>query len=263
MTTYENTYRSRAEQGEIQLGTWITMIRTPAVLTLLKAAGLDFARIDMEHSPFSMETVADMATLARALSFPIVVRPPEGNREWITRLLDSGVWNLHIPQVDTPEQAVEVANCCRYAPAGERGMYGFGPHTEYRTLPPAEHMATANARVHVTIMLETKQAFDRLDEIASVPGIDAMTIGPTDLAQNLGVLGTPSQKSVLTAHRQRLVEAARKHGKQVAMITDSLEGVREMIALGATIINYASDAGVLRAGYATVADEVKRTGGKR
>ncbi len=86
-----NAYRDRAERGEVQLGTWVTMIRTPAVLTLLRAAGLDFVRVDMEHSPFSMETVADMAILARALDFPMVVRPPEGNREWITRLLDAGV----------------------------------------------------------------------------------------------------------------------------------------------------------------------------
>ena len=118
----ENGYRVRAERGLVQIGTWVTMIRTPAVLTLLRAAGLDFARVDMEHSPFSMETVADMATLARALDFPLVVRPPEGNREWITRLLDAGVWNLHIPQIDTPEQAAAVAACCRYAPLGERGM---------------------------------------------------------------------------------------------------------------------------------------------
>ena len=116
-------------------------------------------------------------------------------------------------------------------------MYGFGPHTEYRALPPAEHMAAANARVHVTIMLETTGAFDRLDEIASVPGIDALTLGPTDLAQNLGVLGTPAQRKVLDEYRRRLVDAARKHGKAVAMLTDSVEGVREMIALGATIIN--------------------------
>ena len=54
-----NAYRTRAERGEVQLGTWITMIRTPSILTLLKAAGLDFARVDMEHSPFSMETIAD------------------------------------------------------------------------------------------------------------------------------------------------------------------------------------------------------------
>src|SRR2546429_200977 len=184
---HDNAYRVRAEHGDVQLGTWVTMIRTPAVLTLLKAAGLDFARVDMEHSPFSMETVADMATLARALDFPLVVRPPEGNREWITRLLDAGVWNLHVPQVDTPEQAAEVAACSRYAPLGERGMYGFGPHTMYRTLPPGEHMAEANARVHVTAMLESRRAFERLDEIAAAPGIDALTIGPTDLAQNRGV----------------------------------------------------------------------------
>jgi 2-keto-3-deoxy-L-rhamnonate aldolase RhmA len=253
----DNHYRARAERGEVQIGTWITMIRTPAVLTLLRAAGLDFARLDMEHSPFSMETVADMATLARALDFPLVVRPPDGNREWITRLLDAGVWNLHVPQVDTPEQAAEVAACARYAPLGARGMYGFGPHTMYETVPAAEHMARANARVHVTAMLETRRAFDRLDEIASVPGIDALTIGPTDLAQNLGVLGTPAQKPTLSEYRQRLAEAARKHGKAVAMLTDSVEGVREMIALGATIINYSSDAAVLRSGYAAMTAAVR------
>jgi len=258
MSLRENAYRARAERGEIQIGTWVNMIRTPAVLTLLKNAGLDFARIDMEHSPFSMETVADMATLARALDFPIVVRPPEGSREWITRLLDSGVWNLHIPQVDTPKQAIEVAKASHYAPAGERGMFGFGPHTEFQTSAPTEHMATANARVHVTIMLESKSAFAYLDDIASVPGIDAMTIGPTDLAQDLGVLGTPKQKEVLMEYRQRLAEAAKKHKKQVAMITDSLEGVREMVKLGATIINYSSDVAVLRSAYVAVVNEVKK-----
>ena len=96
-----NAYRARAERGEVQIGTWVTMVRNPAILTLLRAAGLDFVRVDMEHSSYSMETVADMAALARALDFPMVVRPPEGNREWITRLLDAGVWNLHVPQVDT------------------------------------------------------------------------------------------------------------------------------------------------------------------
>ncbi|HEU4369555.1 MAG TPA: aldolase/citrate lyase family protein [Methylomirabilota bacterium] len=252
-----NAYRERAERGEVQIGTWITMIRTPAVLTLLQAAGLDFVRVDMEHSAFSMETVADMATLARALEFPVVVRPPEGNREWITRLLDAGVWNLHVPQVDTPEQAAAVVACTRYAPLGERGMYGFGPHTMYRTLPPAEHMAAANARVHVTAMLESKRAFERLDAIAAVPGIDALTIGPTDLAQDLGVLGTPAQRDVLDDHRRRLVAACRKHGKAVSMAVDSVESVRGMIAMGATIVNYASDTAVLRAAYATAVADIR------
>src|SRR6476469_10230980 len=122
----DNGYRARSERGEVQIGTWITMIRTPSVLTLLRAAGLDFVRVDMEHSAFSIETVADMATLARALDFPLVVRPPEGNREWITRLLDAGVWNLHVPQVESAEQAAAVVAATRSAPLGSRGMYGSG-----------------------------------------------------------------------------------------------------------------------------------------
>ena len=60
--------------------------------------------------------------------------------------------------------------------------------------PLAEHTAHANARVHVTAMLESKRAFAKLDEIAATPGIDALTIGPTDLAQDLGVLGTPARR---------------------------------------------------------------------
>jgi 2-keto-3-deoxy-L-rhamnonate aldolase RhmA len=252
-----NAYRGRSERGEVQIGTWIMMVRTPGILTLLQSAGLDFVRVDMEHASFSMETVADMATLARALDFPMVVRPPEGNREWITRLLDAGVWNLHIPQVDSAKQAAEVVACTRYAPLGQRGMYGFGPHTQYRTLLPAEHMAAANARVHVTAMLESQAAFEELDGIASTPGIDALTIGPTDLAQDLGVLGTPRQRDVLNDYRRRLVDAGRKHGKAVSMAVDSVETVREMIGMGATIVNFSSETAVLRAGYATAVAAIR------
>jgi 2-dehydro-3-deoxyglucarate aldolase/4-hydroxy-2-oxoheptanedioate aldolase len=253
-----NRMRARAELGEIQIGTWITMIRTPGILTLLQAAGLDFARIDMEHGAFSIETVADMAALARALDFPLVVRPPDGSREWITRLLDAGVPNLHVPQVDTPEQAVRIARAARYAPLGERGMYGFGPHTGYRPRPITEHTVSTNAQVHVTVMLETRRAFECLDEIAAVPGIDALTLGPSDLAQDLGVLGTPAQRGVIDEHRRRLVDSARRHGKGVAMLTDTVESVREMITLGVTLINYASDAAVLRAGYASLVAAIRR-----
>ena len=169
----------------------------------------------------------------------MLTTPPEGNREWITRLLDAGVWNLHATR--------------RWA----NGTYGDGPHTEFRTQPPAEHLATANARAHVTAMLESADAFRRLDEIAAVPGIDALTIGPTDLAQDLGAPGTPSQHQALNEHRSGLIEIARKHGKAVAMAVDTIELVREVIAQGATIVNYSSDVGILRTGYAAAVTELR------
>src|SRR5919109_5401503 len=122
MAITTNPMQAALAAGRVQIGTWINLVRNPAVLTLLKAAGLDYARLDMEHSSPSIETVADMAVLARALDLPLLVRPPAGTREWITRLLDVGVWGLHIPQVDTPEIARAVVEAARYAPVGMRGQ---------------------------------------------------------------------------------------------------------------------------------------------
>src|SRR5262245_37887828 len=100
-----NPFTQALADGQVQIGTWINLIHNPSVLTLLQTTGLDFARIDMEHSPATIQTVAEMAALSRALGFPVTVRPPAASREWVTRLLDVGVWGLHIPQVDTPEIA--------------------------------------------------------------------------------------------------------------------------------------------------------------
>ena len=252
-----NPYRAKAEAGQVQFGTWLNLVRNPAVLTLLKSAGLDFARVDMEHSAYSFETVADMAVMSRALDFPIAVRPPDGERGTITRLLDSGIWNLHVPQVDTPEQAYAVAQAARYAPDGQRGMSALGPHLDFEVVSQAERVKHQNSQIHITVMLESKQAFEKLDEIASVEGVNALTLGPSDLAQDLGVLGTPSQSKVLREHRVRLAEAARNHGKAVAMAVDTIEAVREVIALGATIVNYSSDTNVLRSTYAAAVAEIR------
>jgi 2-keto-3-deoxy-L-rhamnonate aldolase RhmA len=97
MVLQRNRMHAALAAGQVQIGTWLNLARNPAILTLLKSAGLDYARVGMEHSSPSIETVADMAVLACALEFPLVVRPPAGNREWITRLRDAGVWGLHVP----------------------------------------------------------------------------------------------------------------------------------------------------------------------
>ncbi len=249
--------REAVSRGEVQIGTWVNMIRNPAILTLLKAAGLDFARIDMEHSSPSMETMTDMALLARALDFPIVVRPPEANREWITRLLDAGVWNLHCPQVDTPEHAREIVEASRYAPMGSRGMTGNSPGTDYESGGSArERLDNANTQVFVTVMFESGSAFDHLDEIASMDGIDALTLGPTDVAQDLGVLGTPDEEKVLDDLRDRIIEAANKYGKTTAMMVNSLSQARQWKDAGALLLSYSSDVAILQAGYREALEEI-------
>jgi 2-keto-3-deoxy-L-rhamnonate aldolase RhmA len=255
---YGNPIRAAVQRREVQFGTWINLVRNPAILTLLKASGLDFARVDMEHSSPSIETVADMALLARAIEFPIVVRPPEANREWITRLLDVGVWNLHCPQVDTADQAAAIVQAAYYAPMGSRGQAGNGPANDYETrLTMAERMAYANSQVFVTVMLETGAAFDHLDAIAAMPGIDALTLGPTDLAQDLGVYGSPDENRVLDEHRRRIIDAANRHGKTAAMLVSSAAQARQWKEAGVLLLGYSSEVGVLQDGYRRALDEIK------
>jgi 2-keto-3-deoxy-L-rhamnonate aldolase RhmA len=256
-----NPMKSASAAGRVQLGTWINLVRNPALLTLLKSAGMDYARVDMEHSSPSIETVADMAMLGRALDFPVVVRPPEGNREWVTRLLDVGVMGLHVPQVDNPDIAHQVVQAARYAPVGVRGMAGLGSHNDFAPTSDirADH-AFLNEQIHITAMLESAEGFRYIDEIVGMTGIDAVTLGPTDLAQDLGVLGTPDQERVLDEHRHRLIEAAARHGKDVAMLVQTLEEAERWIASGVKIIAYASDAAVLRSGFTTAVRRLRPHG---
>jgi 2-keto-3-deoxy-L-rhamnonate aldolase RhmA len=234
------------------------MIRNPAILPLLKSAGLDFARVDMEHASPSVETIADMAVLARALDFPIAVRPPKANREWITRLLDIGVWNLHCPQVESAAHAAEIVAASRYAPAGLRGMIGLSPGNDFGTAgTPAERKAFANRQVFVTVMFETARAFDDLDAIAAMDGIDALTLGPNDLAQDLGVYGTPDQGRVLDEKREQILAAARKHGKTCAMLVSSAEQARQWKDAGVLLLVYGSEVDMLHGGFSRAMAEIK------
>jgi 2-keto-3-deoxy-L-rhamnonate aldolase RhmA len=212
----------------------------------------------MEHSSPSMETIADMALVARAIDFPIAVRPPRANREWITRLLDAGVWNLHCPQVENADHAREIVAASRYAPQGLRGNGGLGPSTDFEaTLTLAERRAFANHQVFVTVMFETEAAFEHLDAIAGMDGIDALTLGPADLAQDMGVFGTPDQARALDEKRDLILAAARKHGKTCSMLVSSQEQAKQWKDAGALLLVYLSDVEMLHAGFAQAMADIR------
>src|ERR1700735_2010144 len=253
-----NSMRAGLERGEPQIGTWLTMVRNPAILSLMECARLYFARVDMEHTALTIEHIADLAVLARALNFPISVRPPKANREWITRLLDVGVWNLHCPQVESAAHAAEIVAASRYAPRGLRGNGGPGVATDFDTAGTvAERRAFANRQVFVTVMLETEAAFADLDAIAAMDGIDALTIGPADLAQDLGVFGSPDQARVLDEKRDLILAAAKKHGKTCAMLCSSQEQAKQWKEAGALLLAYSSDSEVLHGAFRQSMSSIK------
>ena len=253
-----NPLRAGVARGELQIGTWVNMMRNPASMTMFKQAGLDFVRIDMEHSSPSIETVSDFAAMGRALDFPVMVRPPEANREWITRLLDIGIYNIHCPQVDTPQHAAEIVAASRYTPRGSRGMSGESPGNDFDTsMPMMERLKFTNDQVFITVMFESAQAFEHLDEIAAMDGIDALTLGPQDLAQDLGVFGTPDQDRVLDEKRTQIVEAANKYDKTCDMLVGSAEQARQWRDAGVLLVVYSTEVSVLMNGYKSALAEIR------
>jgi 2-keto-3-deoxy-L-rhamnonate aldolase RhmA len=253
-----NPLRLGIDRNVPQIGTWINMVRNPAILTLYKAAGADFARLDVEHSSPSIETVANMAAMARALDFPLAVRPPEANREWITRLLDIGVWNLHCPQVRDAKHAAEIASASRYTPRGRRGNGGLGVGNDFdKTGTDVDRRKFANEQVFVTAMVETASALDELDGIAGTDGIDALTLGAADLAQDLGVRDTPDEASVMDEKRNEIFEAAKRHRKIFAVMVSTPEQARRWMNKGALLVIYSSDVDLLHEGLSNAMTLIK------
>lgn len=221
-------------------------VRTPSVLTLMKTIGMDFVRVDMEHTTISLDTVSSMAALARALPFGLCVRVPSIRREWITRVLDAGVTNIYVPQIRNAEMVEKVVEAARYEPLGNRGTFEPGPQNDYEE---EQNLVALNQRVQVSVMLESPEAFRNIDEIASVEGIDTLAMGPADLAQELGVYGHPDESSIIDEYRFQLRDAARKHGKFCEMGVWSLEDIDQWVAEGAHALTYLTDTLVVRAGF--------------
>ena len=254
-----NPIKAGVVRGDLQVGTWINMLRNPAMLTLLKQTGLDFVRVDMEHSSPSIETVADFAVMGRAIDLPVMVRPPEANREWITRLLDIGIFNLYCPQVDTPEHAYEIIQFAKYTPLGSRGMGGASSGNDFDlSMPLKERLKFTNDQVFITVMFESQQAFDNIDEITSIDGIDAITLGYQDLSQDLGVLGSDDQDKIIDGKRYELLNAAKKYGKTCSMLVNSPSQAKQWRDAGVLLLNYSSDVSVLMEGYKSAIQTIKK-----
>lgn len=169
--------------GESTLGLWLTS-NSAVVAESVVDLGFDYVNIDMQHGFSDYADVVDMMrAMVPAAASTITCRVPWNEPGVIGRVLDAGAMGVIIPMVNTVEQAERAVSACRYAPAGARS---FGPVRAARVNGPEYH-STANERVACIPMIETVEALSNLDAILSVPGIDAVYVGPADLSLTLGL----------------------------------------------------------------------------
>lgn len=239
-----NPLRQSLRAGNIVLGTMVAEIRQPAIMQLLAIAGFNFTIIDNEHGPFNIETIADLSRAGRAYGITPIVRVPELAYPYLAQSLDVGAQGIMLPRVYTVEQVQQALQIIKYPPEGQRGCALNRGHTNFQGGPVLDIMARANQENLVVIQIETKEALDHVDEIAAVPGVDVLFIGPNDLSISLGVAGPPTSPTMVAAI-EKIVAACQRNHIYCAIQLADIELARHWAANGIPMISYSAETNLL------------------
>ena len=186
----------------------------PIFLEIAGHLGFQVIWIEMEHAAISFAEAADLCRMAAGTGMLTMIRIPDARRESVLKAAECGPDMIDIPMADSPEHVQELVRYARFAPVGERGIFSVSRALKYGivdNVPQAQQRL--NSELTLLAQIETKEAFRRIEEIASIPEVDIF-IGPADLAASLGVPGETSHPMLLEA-AEEIVRVARKHGKRV------------------------------------------------
>ena len=177
--------RRRLKKGKEGLGMWLGITDPLAVEAIAADCDLDWILLDMEHGGAGWEDLKMVMLGWKWSDVPIFVRPPSHDQKFLMAALDLGVSGFVVPFVNSPEDARRVAEACRYPPMGIRGSAPRRVSRHYTMTD--KYKASADDDVFVMVQIEHKNAVECVEEIAEVPGIDALFIGPGDLSYSYGL----------------------------------------------------------------------------
>jgi 2-dehydro-3-deoxyglucarate aldolase len=226
-----DTFRSRLKNGEQLLGTMVTL-STPSTAEILADLGYDWLFIDGEHGP--LET-SEVLGILQAVSHKTacIVRVPVAEEAPIKKMLDLGAHGIIAPQVNTPDQAADVVRFSRYAPIGSRGVglaraHGYGMRFQ-------EYVESANEQISVIVQAEHAKAVENIEAIVQVEGIDAVLLGPYDLAASLGKMGQVDDP-VVTDAIEHITKTCLAANIPLGMFGVTAAAVKPYIERGYTLI---------------------------
>ena len=183
--------RKKARDG-FALGTFLIELPAAGTVEALAIAGFDFVVLDLEHSAIGFARLESLILAGRACELPVIVRVWEPSAGLIGKVLDIGASGVMAPHIESAEQARAIVDAARFPPGGTRG---FSPLKKFDGLD--EPLRDLSEAAYVIVQLEGKSALDRAAAIAAVEGVDAIFIGPYDLALSLNL--PPGGKDIYDA----------------------------------------------------------------
>lgn len=251
--TFRDALRNQAgAAGRPLVGMWVCS-GSPLIAELCAGAGLDWLLIDAEHSPNGLESILAQLQAVRGYPVQAVVRPPVNDAVLLKQYLDLGVQDLLIPMVNSAAEAKAAVAAVRYPPHGVRGVgSALARASRWNRIP--DYLARAGETISVTVQIETEAAVGAVEEILAVDGVDAIFLGPSDLAASLGVLGEQEHPKVRAAV-EHCLSAARTAGKPAGVNAFNEATAREYMDAGASFVLVGADVAVLARGTEALASK--------
>jgi 4-hydroxy-2-oxoheptanedioate aldolase len=239
-----NRLKSALAEGRLQIGLWQSLA-SAYTAEICAGAGYDWLLFDGEHAPNTIQTM--LAQLQAVSAYPVeaVARPPVGDPAIIKQYLDIGFRSLLIPMVGSAEQARLLVSATRYPPAGIRGVAGLVRASGFGTDP--DYLVKAHEDICLILQIENRVGLDAIEEIAAIDGVDALFLGPGDLAGALGHLGDSNHPTVQAAISDALMRM-QKAGKPAGIFATSAENAKTSAAMGARMVSIGTDIGLLSGG---------------
>jgi 4-hydroxy-2-oxoheptanedioate aldolase len=249
----ENRIRSIWNAGGAVVNGWLA-IPSSFSAEVMAHQGWDSLTVDLQHGVTDYASAVAMFTAISTTATVPIVRVPWLDPGIIMKVLDAGAYGVICPMVNSREDAEKFVHACRYAPLGGRS---FGP-IRAMLYGGAEYPTKANETIVTFAMVESRQALDRLDEILSVKGLDAVYIGPADLSLSLGCTPTFDDVDKPVAEAIELVLAkAKEHGVVPCIHNGTPEAALKRVERGFRLVTIGSDARLMTAGAQQVTSKMK------
>ncbi|HET7102849.1 MAG TPA: aldolase/citrate lyase family protein [Terracidiphilus sp.] len=255
-----SSFRQRLQRGDVLLGQLLLDFFTPGIGPMLDSCGLDFVIYDMEHGRCNVTLLEGMIASCRGSGIVPMARVPDPAFAPLGRILDLGARGVMVPRVETKQQTEDIVAQLKYAPQGRRGVALGVAHDLYRAGGPG-FFARANEDTTVIVQLETVRAFENLDAIVSVPGVDVAWMGHYDLTVSMGIPAQFDHPRLLQA-MDDLVAACRRYGVAPGFLPPTAESAAHWISKGFTMLSMGSDIGVFLDGVKRFKAHVQQKGKK-
>jgi 4-hydroxy-2-oxoheptanedioate aldolase len=229
---------------EATVGGWCS-IPSPFSAELMGRSGFDWVCIDTQHGLVAYDQMVPMLQALSTTATPAFVRVPWNQPDHIMKALDAGAQGVIVPMVSSEDEARAAVAAAKYPPTGMRSWGPIRAAFDVDDYSPE----VGNRRTIVAVMIETPGGVENLDAILAVPGVDAVYVGPSDLALGHGIAPTlnptePEHERLI----ETIVEGCHRHGVVAGIHCDGVETARRWHARGYGMFTVATDAALIRQG---------------